>query len=315
MYVHLSQGSLIGGSTLISNILWSFFSADEHHKLIRWNLVVHAGIDGYSRMVVYLHCSENNRASTVYNLFLGAVSQYGLPSRVRSDQGGETRHMIEYRGTERGSMITGPSTHNQRIERLWCDMFRCATKLFYKLFYFLEDQGLLCTANPQHIYALHYVYLPRINRALGAFCDGWNHHSLRTARSKSPYQLYTEGVLQLQHSGRTGVDFFSSVDDLYGVEEAGLAAQAEGVSVPECRFSLENDHYMQLQQLVDPLATSDNYAIELYEQALDYVSTTVLQNPALYTQLIFFPAHSLPVFGGGGGVQSSFSKTTWLILG
>ena len=33
--------------------------------------MVHAGIDGYStdgysRMIVFLHCSSNNRASTVY---------------------------------------------------------------------------------------------------------------------------------------------------------------------------------------------------------------------------------------------------------
>ena len=145
-------------------------------KLIRWNLVVHGGIDGYSRMVVYLQCSENNRASTVYNLFLEAVNQFGLPSHVRSDQGRENvmvaRHMLEYCGEERRSMITGASIHNQRIERLWRDMFRCATKLYYKLFYFLEYQGLIITTNPQHIYALHYIYLPRINKALNVFCDG-----------------------------------------------------------------------------------------------------------------------------------------------
>ena len=96
--------------------------------------------------------SETNRASTVYNLFLEAVNQFGLPSRVRSDQGRENvmvaRHMLEYGGAERRSMITGASIHNQRIERLWRDMFRCATKLYYKLFYFLEYQGLLITTNP-----------------------------------------------------------------------------------------------------------------------------------------------------------------------
>ena len=48
------------------------FYVDGHHKLIRWSLVVHAGIDGYSRMIVFLHCSNNNRASIVYDLFLNS---------------------------------------------------------------------------------------------------------------------------------------------------------------------------------------------------------------------------------------------------
>ena len=88
---------------------------------MRWRLVTHCGIDGYSRLVVYLKCSSNNTASTVYNLFLEAVDLYGLPSRVRSDQGTENyrvaQHMLEHRGVERRSMLVGSSVHNQRIER------------------------------------------------------------------------------------------------------------------------------------------------------------------------------------------------------
>ena len=63
--------------------------ADGHHKLIRWRMVTHGAIDGFSRLIVFLQCSTNNRASTVYDLFLGAVGQYGLPSRVRTNQGRE----------------------------------------------------------------------------------------------------------------------------------------------------------------------------------------------------------------------------------
>ena len=40
-------------------------------------------------MVVYLRCSSNNRASSFYDSFSQAVQQFGLPSRVRSDQGRE----------------------------------------------------------------------------------------------------------------------------------------------------------------------------------------------------------------------------------
>ena len=42
---------------------------DGHHKLIRWRFVTHAGNDGYSRMIVYMKCSTNNRAVTVVNNF------------------------------------------------------------------------------------------------------------------------------------------------------------------------------------------------------------------------------------------------------
>jgi len=86
-------------------------------------MVTHGGIDGYSRLVVYLHCSSNNKAATVYKHFLSAVRQYALPSRDWSDHGRENylvaAHMLEPRGLNQNSMITGSSVHNQRIECLW----------------------------------------------------------------------------------------------------------------------------------------------------------------------------------------------------
>ena len=69
------------------------------------------GIDGYSRLITYLHCSNNNQANTVFQLFRQAVEECGIPSRVKSDHGLENfdiaRWMIETRGVDCSSHITG----------------------------------------------------------------------------------------------------------------------------------------------------------------------------------------------------------------
>ena len=50
--------------------------------------MVHGGIDGYSRLVVFLKCSTNNLASIVLSSFLEGTESYGVPTKVRSDHGG-----------------------------------------------------------------------------------------------------------------------------------------------------------------------------------------------------------------------------------
>ncbi|CAB4005941.1 Hypothetical predicted protein [Paramuricea clavata] len=64
---------------------------------------------------MFLSCSTNNQASTVLDYFLEAVGQFGLPQRVRQDQGVENVDVARYmfahprRGPNRGSYISGKS--------------------------------------------------------------------------------------------------------------------------------------------------------------------------------------------------------------
>ena len=82
-------------------------------------------------------------------------------------------------------MITGQNVHNQRIERLWRDVFTECTSYFYTLFYALEESGLLDHNNEADVFALHIVYLDEIQRQLNQFREGWNHYTLFYALEES----------------------------------------------------------------------------------------------------------------------------------
>ena len=90
------------------NGLWYL---DGHHSHIRWGLVIHGCIDGFSRRIMFLRCSINNNLSqTLPEPFLKAIENDALwPSRIRVDYGVENVQvcdaMVEARGEGRGSQL------------------------------------------------------------------------------------------------------------------------------------------------------------------------------------------------------------------
>ena len=89
------EGTLERGSTAVkrrtyhverANDVWHI---DGNHKLIRWRLVIHDGIDGFSRLITFLRCHTDNRSSSVLASFMDGVAKNGLSRKVRTDHGGE----------------------------------------------------------------------------------------------------------------------------------------------------------------------------------------------------------------------------------
>ena len=112
-------------------------------------------------------------------------------------------------------------------------------------FSFMEEHAFLDTSSNIDLFALHFVYIPRIQKALDEFQQSWNHHSLSTERGKTPYQLWTMGMMSSRNQHQTAVkDFVASANDEYF-----------GVDLDPSYNILENDN--------------DNDSVELYDVEID----------------------------------------------
>ncbi|XP_034005839.1 uncharacterized protein LOC117497916 isoform X1 [Trematomus bernacchii] len=250
----------------------SLVHVDTNHKLIRYNIVLFGGVDGYSRKVMYLGASTNNRASTAYGFFLEATQRHGVPLRVRGDQGVENvqiaRFMFSVRGTDRGSFISGKSVHNQRIERLWRDVRVIVTNKYSAILLSLEEDGLLDISSTDDLFCVHYIILPRLQMDLGIFTEGWNHHPLSTERNQCPEQLWQLGLMQTnidqpESPEEPDVDWEIAADH-DGEEDAGIV-------VPEFDCPLSPEDITELQsvfQQIDP----NTPVKELYLLCREYVA-------------------------------------------
>ena len=160
-------------------------------------------------------------------------------------------------------VITGSSVHNQRIERLWRDTFRCVLSLFYQIFYFLEDANKLDPTSDIDLYCLHTVYVPKINNALEMFSKGWNSHALTTEHSMTPSHMFTAGTLLF---GR-GLVLPSS----FSGENVDLETQT--VEVPRTNCPLDTQQVIMLKRLMDTstISPDENYGITLYDLVRDFV--------------------------------------------
>ena len=112
-------------------------------------------------MITFLKISLNNKTVAVLRHFKNGVKKTGLPARISSDYGLENVGIVDFMmaAHKTSSFLTGTSVHNQRIERLWQEVFESFIQPFYNHFmHFLLIQSC---------YVLHFTfYLFCIHRKL-----------------------------------------------------------------------------------------------------------------------------------------------------
>jgi hypothetical protein len=140
--------------------LWSI---DGHDKLSPFGFEIYAGIDAYSRKIIWIYVGISNRTSkSVLAQYLAVIFERGIQPRIiRSDRGKETDLTAEvhyfFARTIRGdpqfqlkqAWFYGTSTRNQRIESWWSQLQKSQLYMWrvsFPLHTIIPPLLLLCTS-------------------------------------------------------------------------------------------------------------------------------------------------------------------------
>ena len=141
--------------------------------------------------------------------------------------------------------------------------------LYKDLFQYLENNDLLDSLNEIDLFALHYVYVPRINASLAEFQSQWNHHAIRTANHQTPLTLFQKNIDLCPRDP-------SVVSDVtYGVDYGGPLPEmitTNNVIVPELDLHLSEEQHLFIQQRVSPLEDDGNSGINHFLEVVGIIS-------------------------------------------
>lgn len=138
----------------------------------------------------------------------------------------------------------------------------------------MENEGILDSTDELHLFCLHYIYLPRVQRAAAEFRNQWNNHGLSTQGAQTPLQLWQRGVLNSAGAGNLAIDDIFARNETFGInEDTPLQLQtANNITVPVNAFIVNQTVMDTIQETIDPLSDDGNHGIQLFLGLVNYLN-------------------------------------------
>ncbi|XP_016336667.1 uncharacterized protein LOC107684819 [Sinocyclocheilus anshuiensis] len=172
------------------NFIWHM---DSYDKLKPFGICINGAIDGFSRMVIWLHAySTNSDPKVIASYFINEVGQrMGTPARMRSDLGTENCYVEQMQKFLRyddhdeyaeNCFIYGSSNHNQRIESWWAFMRKQHAQYWINRFQDLKEKDYF-TGGFLDKQLILFTCLNIIEEELQQVLHLWNTHRIRRCRN------------------------------------------------------------------------------------------------------------------------------------
>ncbi len=134
-------------------------------------------------------------------------------------------------------------------------------------FNFMEEHNVLDSPNELRFFCLHYIYLPRIQRAATEFQNQWNNHGLSTQGGKTPLQLWQRGIVSNVGIYNPSMNGVCDINSDFAIDDNIPLSQfqtSSAVIVPSINISISDTTMETRQWTFDPFEDDGNHGIDLF---------------------------------------------------
>lgn len=178
----------------LSELLYLCAIYSGYDKLKPYGFPIHAGVDGYSRKVMWIELARsNNHPEITARYYLECVKEHGVcPLQTRTDYGTENGIIAGmqcyFRSEDNAPFpqdnahVYGSSTRNHRVENWWSHFRKTCSSWWIQFFKDLLDSGQVDIANQTHTECLWFCFHGILQHALDEVKSYWNTHYIRPSR-------------------------------------------------------------------------------------------------------------------------------------